>query len=608
MTLSLPEPDGPETINNTGLRLDVSAISFMTLDSWLVARLARELDGMLAGARVTDLRTVERGLSLACYRRRAHLELRAAFDPDHPLAAAIERRDQTNESGPGGWAGGVAPLLRGSVVEAVQAVPDDRILNVDTSSRSAFGVPAKHRLVLELEPRKPNALVLRPIGAGGWSILAAARQFASDGASRAIVVGEPYAPPPARVTACDRATLLERVAAALASPEPQLRAIVRLMGEFDPACTPPLARSLIAELDLAPTVGVKAGELLLERWTTMREQVARAATDLESPLYVYRRGGQVVACHLVPLRWPEGDVSRAASLDELCAAEIERGERARIAPASASLRKRLERMLKRCDEEMESLRAAQQRGVAAEDLRASGDAIYANLSAVAPEASVLVAPDGTRIALNPLLTAKQNAAEYFKRYKKARSGLPRVAARLERIGAMKPYWEHLLWELDRADADPSLRATTYDEVAAAIPPRVAARSASARGKQKGALRERATTYVELGDGAVAFVGRSPRDNERLTFSVARPEDLWFHARGIPGAHVILKLAHAGETPTDEQIARAAALAAGASRAADAAKVDVDYTQRKHVRRQGKGATGLVWYTDFKTILVTPERR
>ena len=71
--------------------------------------------------------------------------------------------------------------------------------------------------------------------------------------------------------------------------------------------------------------------------------------------------------------------------------------------------------------------------------------------------------------------------------------------------------------------------------------------------------------------------------------------------------MILRLPHAGDTPTDDQIARAAALAANASRASDAAKVEIDYTQRKHVRRQGKGATGLVWYTDFKTIAVVPLR-
>ncbi|MFI5389192.1 MAG: NFACT RNA binding domain-containing protein, partial [Candidatus Eremiobacterales bacterium] len=101
------------------------------------------------------------------------------------------------------------------------------------------------------------------------------------------------------------------------------------------------------------------------------------------------------------------------------------------------------------------------------------------------------------------------------------------------------------------------------------------------------------------------VGRSPKDNERVTFTVGAPNDLWFHARGVPGAHVILKLPDPRDRPTDEQIVAAAALAAGQSRAAAASKVEVDYTQRKHVRKQGGGRPGLVWYTDFRTVLVEP---
>ena len=93
----------------------------------------------------------------------------------------------------------------------------------------------------------------------------------------------------------------------------------------------------------------------------------------------------------------------------------------------------------------------------------------------------------------------------------------------------------------------------------------------------------------------------------MTFSAGKPDDLWFHARGIPGAHVILKLSNAREQPSAEQVMAAAALAAGQSRAADAAKVEVDYTRRKHVRKQGGGRTGLVWYTDFKTVIVAPRK-
>ncbi|MBV8461314.1 MAG: DUF814 domain-containing protein, partial [Candidatus Eremiobacteraeota bacterium] len=110
--------------------------------------------------------------------------------------------------------------------------------------------------------------------------------------------------------------------------------------------------------------------------------------------------------------------------------------------------------------------------------------------------------------------------------------------------------------------------------------------------------------VPLPGGAIAFVGRSPKDNERLTFSVAGPNDYWFHVRGVPGAHVIVKTQ--GRELAPEQIEAAAAVAAGHSRAVGATSVEVDYTRRKHVRRQAAGRPGLVFYTDFNTVRVRPQ--
>ena len=109
--------------------------------------------------------------------------------------------------------------------------------------------------------------------------------------------------------------------------------------------------------------------------------------------------------------------------------------------------------------------------------------------------------------------------------------------------------------------------------------------------------------ITLSGDVVALVGRSPKENERLTFSVAGPNDYWFHARGIPGAHVIVKTN--GAEISVRQIEEAAALAAGHSRGADSVHVEVDYTQRKHVRRHSSGRAGLVWYTDFQTVRVRP---
>jgi predicted ribosome quality control (RQC) complex YloA/Tae2 family protein len=107
-------------------------------------------------------------------------------------------------------------------------------------------------------------------------------------------------------------------------------------------------------------------------------------------------------------------------------------------------------------------------------------------------------------------------------------------------------------------------------------------------------------------GARILVGRSPNENVEVTFRLARPDDLWFHARGIPGSHVVLQ-APPGAEPAADDLDAAADLAALHSRARAATRVEIDFTERKYVRRQRDAAPGLVWYTNARTRVGQPER-
>ena len=569
----------------------------LTLDVWLVERLAAELRESLVGARIQNAVGDGSGLRLDCYRRGGALTMRATFDSDGPLMAVHRKADAGNENVAGGWAGGVAPLLRGCSVESVQAVPNDRIIIVDVVSRSAFGVPARHRLTFELEPNKANILVLRFTEDERWHILAAAKEIEGATGARSIVVGETYEAPPSRRTRLNSDDFSAAVAGAV---EHEPRALTRLLAEYDPACSPPLARETIERAGDAN--GRQLAERLLDAWVRLRVDVSRAAADVTAPVYGWRRadGGYAVA-HVIRLTWPPGTCETVSALNDFCEQQQIAGDRKRRAPAAAALRKRLTTMIDRCDAEMDQLRAAERRGAQAGEYRIAGESIYTYLADIPERAESFVTPEGLRIALDPLLSAKENAAAYFRRFKKARSGLPRVAARLATLIANRAYWEGLLWELERAQ---SASADDLSVVCDEITDTIGSRKTQAK---RAARRRTAPAPVELPGGAVAHVGRSPKDNERVTFSVAAPNDLWFHARGIPGAHVVLKLSNPRDRATDEQILAAAALAAGQSRAADAQKVEVDYAQRKHVRKQGGGKVGLVWYTDFKTVLVQPRK-
>ena len=109
------------------------------------------------------------------------------------------------------------------------------------------------------------------------------------------------------------------------------------------------------------------------------------------------------------------------------------------------------------------------------------------------------------------------------------------------------------------------------------------------------LRLRTTEGLEL------LVGRSAGQNQAVTFGLGRPDDIWLHARGCPGAHVILR--SAGEDPSARSVEEAASVAAYYSASRASTKVTVDWTRRKLVRRLG--APGLVSYSGETTLSVRP---
>src|SRR5439155_15232524 len=104
---------------------------------------------------------------------------------------------------------------------------------------------------------------------------------------------------------------------------------------------------------------------------------------------------------------------------------------------------------------------------------------------------------------------------------------------------------------------------------------------------------------QTSSGAPLLVGRTARQNDTATFRLASPDDLWFHARGVPGAHVILRTG--GQPVTPQDIEEAAAIAAGYSSARRDAQVDVVYTERRYVRRVPNAPPGSVTYRNEQTI-------
>ncbi len=124
-----------------------------------------------------------------------------------------------------------------------------------------------------------------------------------------------------------------------------------------------------------------------------------------------------------------------------------------------------------------------------------------------------------------------------------------------------------------------------------------------RGRDRRPPGPRVWTY-DLGDGWVALAGRTDADNDRLSLKVAGPDDWWFHVRGMPGSHVVLR-GPASAEPDRELLGRAAAVAAWHSKARDGGVVAVSCTRARYVTKPRGARPGTVQIRRERVLKVRP---
>ncbi len=313
----------------------------------------------------------------------------------------------------------------------------------------------------------------------------------------------------------------------------------------------------------------------------------------------------------------------------------------------AAIRRSVRDQIGAARERLEARRQSLERSAAeageAEQWRKWGEWTLALAHTVEQHQTELLADTGEgevlRIPLDPDLSAAENAQAFFARYRKAQRARQGEPQRLREV-------QLALQDLEQLDTDLQLAATRpeIDAVRATL-----AESGYLRGVRAGSatgpgLSPSPTPVQAVGekkrpkagapplplrkqghppfpprkqggrqpapplqfagpDGAMILVGRNSRQNDDITFRRARPGDWWFHARGVPGAHVIVRAE--GESPSEQTIQLAAGLAAYFSKRRSERNVEVDYTQRRHVRRIPGAPPGLVTYRQERTVLAVP---
>lgn len=405
--------------------------------------------------------------------------------------------------------------------------------------------------------------------------------LAVDGAARASLgAGPPAWPAPAPATEREWTSVdATRMDAALRSASP--------------------ARALLAT---CPGLGPDLARALAEgavTWSALRELLASPEPTLvlPGPLQSLRdadlAAAGAVALLPAPLPGLEGTVARPGSWRDAAATFLSlrrRGALFRMRRAAVVDEVRREvRRLRGLEEHLDRDLA---RLPSADALRREAETLLASAASVVPASGQVEVPDpyapGTclRIRVDPRLSAPANADRMFEKARRLERARAQVEARRADAADRR--------QAAAAREERALAARDLDGLdAGSVPPAAPPKERAAGGGARHYLTAR---------GLSVLVGRGARENHRLTFGVAGPEDLWLHARDVPGAHVILRDPE-GRAAADD-VREAAELAAFFSDARAQAQADVHVTRRKHVRA-ARGGRGRVRIAHSDTVRVAP---
>ncbi len=204
------------------------------------------------------------------------------------------------------------------------------------------------------------------------------------------------------------------------------------------------------------------------------------------------------------------------------------------------------------------------------------------------------------ITIDPTLTAAENANKYFSRYNKLKRTFEAVSQQIEETNELIQHLETILTALDIARQEEDLVLIKQELIDSGY------MRSHGRNNRKGgrSMPKSSPLHYISSDGYDIYVGKNNYQNDQLTFKIATGNDWWFHAKQAPGSHVIIKCNN--EEPPIKTFEEAASLAAFYSANKNADKVEIDYIQKKHVKKPNGGMPGFVVYYTNYSMMAAPD--
>ncbi|ACR80278.1 Rqc2 family fibronectin-binding protein [Kosmotoga olearia] len=474
--------------------------------------------------------------------------------------------------------------LTGAVLRSIEQHGMDRILSLDFEKKTPFGEKEAYRLIVELMGPNSNIIVT---GASGIILQSFKPRVTKN---RTLLPGARYIFPDKNgvlITDLTKESLESLIKNYSGNIETAI--IKNIQG-----ISRKTIRKIFELFELNPgELESRNGSAIISLWKVFET----LKKELENEdVYVIHRDDSSEISLLPDKRYPcEKESVNTAIMMVIESSRLHR----EIESKRALLLKKLQKEIGKLEKLRDKLLREKSQVEDYEDYRRRAELLTANLYRLNEKRETVVLEDWNtgeeiEIKLDSRFTPAQNAQSFFKYYEKAKRKIKQVEKRLDELEKKLGYFLDLKEILLLAEDEKDFDAVKEEMVHTGL-----IKESRKRNKKPPISGPRIFNI----NGWTYLIGRNNLQNDLLRKQAAR-NDIWFHARNIPGAHVILKVS--GRKPSEREYLYGAALAARFSKARYSKKVEVDYTEVKNLWKPKGFALGRVLYRDFKTITVDPE--
>ena len=541
----------------------------MSFDGFFLHHMVEELRRELVNGRIQKInQPFEQELVLQIRsNRQSHRLLLSA----HPVFGRIQLTQTTfeNPAQPSTFIMVLRKYLQGALIESIEQVENDRIVEMIVSNKNEIGDHIQATLIIEIMGKHSNILL---VDKSSHKILEVIKHVGfSQNSYRTLLPGSTYIAPPSTESLNPFTVKDEKLFEILQTQETTAKHLQSLFQG--------LGRDTANELESI---------LVSEKLSTFRnffnQETKPCLTETSfSPVPFANQVGE-----------PFDNLS-----DLLDTYYKDKAERDRVKQQASELIRRVENELQKNRHKLKKQEKELLATDNAEEFRQKGELLTTFLHQVPNDQDQVILDNyytnqPITIALDKALTPNQNAQRYFKRYQKLKEAVKYLTDLIEETKATILYLESVETVLNQAG---------LEEIAEIREELIQTGFIRRRQREKIQKRKKPEQYLASDGKTIIYVGRNNLQNEELTFKMARKEELWFHAKDIPGSHVVIS---GNLDPSDEVKTDAAELAAYFSQGRLSNLVQVDMIEVKKLNKPTGGKPGFVTYTGQKTLRVTPD--